>query len=132
MNLDTIDLFSTLTKEEKAHISNFFQEHIIKKGTTFLNTGDDLNGAYLLLKGQIIVSNDAGKWLWFINENSIIWVSIIYDYSKREKKIPAHLKAYQDCIFLIMPTDIIKNLTDKDRVIFKKVIDQIKEEKRIF
>ena len=132
MNLDTIDLFSTLTKEEKKHISYFFQEHIVKKWTTFLTTGDDLNGAYLLLKWQIIVSNDNGKWLGFINEDSIIWVSIIYDYSKREKKIPANLKAYQECIFLIMPTSIIQNLTDKDRVIFKKVIDQIKEEKRIF
>lgn len=132
MNLDAIDLFDTLTKEEKNHISNFFQEHVIKKWTTLLSTWDELHGAYLLLNGQIIVSNDEWKWLGFINEDSIIGVSIIYDYSKKEKKIPANLKAYQECCFLIMPTSIIQNLTDKDRIIFKKVIDQIKIEKRIF
>lgn len=132
MDLETIELFSSLTKEEKKHISCFFQEYLIKKWWNIFNIWDELNWAYLLLRWQIIVSNEEEKGLWFINEDSIIWVSIIYDYSKREKNFPVNLKAYQDCVFLIMPIDIIKTLTDKDRVIFKKVIDQIKEEKRIF
>lgn len=132
MILDNIDLFSTLTKEEKNHISYFFQEYTLKKWNILLHPNDILNTVYLLLNWQIVISNENGNWLWFINTNSIIWVSILYDYSKKEKRSPVEMKAFQDCHWLLIPSNIIQKLTDKDRIIFKKVIEQIKEEKRIF
>lgn len=132
MNIHNIELFSSLSIDERESISCYFQEYLLMKWETLLNIWDDLIWAYLLLSWQIVASNELWKWLGFINKDSIIWISVIYNYATKEKIIPIKLTAYQDCIFLIMPISIIKNLTDKDRVVFRKMIDQIKEEKRVF
>ncbi len=132
MDLDNLDLFSSLTEKERDEASQFFQEYFLQKWETLLNIGDDLIWIYIMLDGQIIVSNKDGYWIWFINKTAIIWASIIYDYSKKHKENPVTLTVFKDSSFLIIPIYMIQSLTDKDRSIFNKILEQIKVEKRIF
>lgn len=130
--LENNNIFSELDTTEKKHILNFFQESFLEEWQNLLTFWNSVKNVYFLQKGQVVVTDKDWKWLGFFNQPSIIGVSIIYDYSKKNKISNVNLKTFSDCVFFVIPEDIIKSITDKDRVIFSKVINQIKNEKELF
>lgn len=132
MDLKDVSLFSHLSDKDRWKLWLFLQWCYVEKNKKLLNIEDEIKWIYLLLKWQVVVSDREWHWLWFINENSLIGVSIIYDYSKKIKKSYYNITTFKDCYFLIIPSDVIKHLTDKDRIIFWEIINQIRKEKKIY
>lgn len=124
--------FDNLNIKERKYVLNFFQEYFLEKWEFLIKSWDNVKNVYFLQKGQVLVTNDDWKGLWFLNPLSIVWASIIYDYSKKQKISNVNISTFQDCTFLIVPEDVIKNITDKDRNMFSKIIKHIKIEKSIF
>lgn len=125
--LDTVEILSPLTKEEKQKLSDFCQERAVSAWEVIFNEWDEANAMYILKTWSIGVYKEIEGvkiYLWTVHAEEILWEMAIFNNNWIRM---AQAVAMEDSIVVTILSFSIQELTKTNPIIMNKIHQIIEE-----
>jgi len=118
-----IELFNSLSEEEKSTLSMFCQIRNLKSWDILFKEWEEANSMYIL-KSWLLEAYRDNKILWNINPWEVVWEMAIMKWNWKRS---ASVKALKDSSLITILSFSVKELTQKHPDITEKLMDIIKK-----
>lgn len=121
--LDEIELFASLSLQERQALSLFCQERVVNDGEVLFHQGEESTAMYVLKSGtmQAYVGE---KVLWDIHPQEFFWEMAIYSFNKLRT---ASVRATSQSVVVVLLAFSIQELERTHPNIINKIKEVIQE-----
>ncbi|WP_434051260.1 MAG: cyclic nucleotide-gated ion channel [Roseibium sp.] len=116
-----VPLFEDLTATEIAEVSKLLQAQQVRKGGIIAAQGDVADRMYFISEGEVAINLKHDTV--YLGEGSFFGELALINQSRRT----ATVTAYRDCQLLVLESDALHRLLDKDASLAKKIMDEARE-----
>ncbi|WP_299474557.1 cyclic nucleotide-gated ion channel [uncultured Roseibium sp.] len=119
-----VPLFEDLKATEIAEVSKLLQAQKVRKGGVIAEQGDVADRMYFISEGEVAIK--LAHDTVYLGEGSFFGELALINQSRRT----ATVMAYRDCQLLVLESDALQHLMDKDETLAKKIMDEARERVR--
>lgn len=116
-----VPLFEDLKATEIAEVSKLLQAQTVRKGGIIAAQGDVADRMYFISEGEVAINLKHDTV--YLGEGSFFGELALINQSRRT----ATVTAYRDCQLLVLESDALHRLMDKDATLAKKIMDEARE-----
>ena len=131
--LDSIDLFNSLSDNEKETLSLFCQERFVHGGENVFNEWDDAVALYIVKQGSLKAykdRSDGEKILGYIGLGELAGEMALFDPAAPKIRV-ATVKAMEDARLVVIMDYAILELSRKHPEVYQKIAQIIMKRKKI-
>lgn len=130
--LDSVELFESLTSNERETLSLFCQERLLRGGEVLFHEWDDAVALYVVKSGTLKAykeRSDGEKLLGYIGANELAGEMALFDPDAPKKRM-ASVKAMDDVLLLVIMDYAILELSRKHQEIYQRIVDIMLKRKK--
>ncbi|MBG6206011.1 voltage-gated potassium channel [Labrenzia sp. EL_126] len=116
-----VPLFEDLKATEIAEVSKLLQAQAIRKGGVIAEKGDVADRMYFISEGEVAIKLQHETV--YLGEGSFFGELALINQSRRT----ATVTAYRDCQLLVLESDTLQELMNRDETLAKKIMDEARE-----
>lgn len=130
--LDSVELFDSLSDNERNTLSLFCQERLLRSGEILFNEWDDAIALYIVKSGSLKAykdRSDGEKILGYIGQEEMVGEMALFDPDAPKKRM-ASVQAVDDSLLLVIMDYAILELSKKHPEIYQKIAQIILKRKK--